>query len=94
MINSLNEEITRVAYELYVKSDRREGNDLLNWLAAEKIVHFQKMLIPEIGEEAVALLEYKPVYSAKSTRSTSGKTKSRSRKAPPQRHPEPVRKGL
>ena len=56
MIDSLNDEITRVAYELYEKSNRREGNDLLNWLAAEKIVNFRKKLFPDWGE-AIALLE-------------------------------------
>ncbi|MHB9098846.1 MAG: DUF2934 domain-containing protein [Syntrophales bacterium] len=93
MINSLNEEITRVAYELYEKSNRQEGNDLLNWLAAEKIVHFQKMF-PEIGGEAIALLEYKPVYDDQAVRSTSRKTRSRSRKASKDRYPAQVGKGL
>jgi len=45
MNNGVNDEITRVAYELYVKSGRAEGNDLLNWLAAEKIVRFERMLL-------------------------------------------------
>jgi hypothetical protein len=81
MINILNEEITKVAYELYVKSNRQEGNDLLNWLAAERIVQFQKMLVPDFEGEAIFLLEYKPVYGDKSARTTSGKTKPRSRKA-------------
>jgi hypothetical protein len=39
------------------------------------------MLFPESGGESIALLEYKPVYGVKSTRSTSGKTKSRAGKA-------------
>jgi hypothetical protein len=34
----LNEEIAKVARELYEKSGRIEGRDLDNWLEAEKIV--------------------------------------------------------
>jgi hypothetical protein len=94
MNNSLNEEITRVAYELYEKSGRQEGNDLLNWLAAEKIVHFQQMIFQGTSGDAIALLEYKPAYGEESTRSTSGKSKSRSRKAPRRRYPKEIRVGL
>ncbi len=94
MIDSLNEEITRVAYELYEKSNRQEGNDLLNWLAAEKIVRFQKMLFPDRGGDAVALLEYKPVQGDRSARPTMGKTKPPSRKAAKRRHPEHISAGL
>ena len=35
---NLNAEITKVALELYEKSGRVEGRDLVNWLEAEKIV--------------------------------------------------------
>ncbi len=94
MINILNEEITKVAYELYEKSNRKEGNDLLNWLAAEKIVRFQKMLFPEITGEAVVLLEYKPVYGKKPARTASRKTNPRSRKASKTKYPEQMRKSL
>jgi hypothetical protein len=34
----MQEEIKRVAYELYEKSGRVGGHELENWLAAEKIV--------------------------------------------------------
>ena len=34
----LHDEIARVAYSLYEQSSREEGKDLINWLAAEKIV--------------------------------------------------------
>lgn len=78
MITSLNDEITRVAYDLYEKSNRKEGNDLLNWLAAEKIVHFLKRLVPD---NSVALLEYKPLYEGGPARSASTKAPSRGRKA-------------
>jgi hypothetical protein len=82
MIDNLRDEITRVAYELYEKSNRQEGNDLLNWLAAEKIVQFQKMLFPDIEGEAIYLLEYKPVQGERSFRTPApNKTASRSGKA-------------
>ena len=61
MSNGVNDEITRVAYELYVKSGRAEGNDLLNWLAAEKIVRFQRMLLGKQGGGAVPLPKYQPM---------------------------------
>ncbi len=93
MIDSLNEEITRVAYELYEKSNRKEGNDLLNWLAAEKIVNFRKKLFPDRGE-AVALLEYKPVYGQQSIRPAFRRARSRSRKASTTGYPAQVGKGL
>jgi len=35
---NLYKEISKVAYELYEKSERVEGHDLNNWLDAEKIV--------------------------------------------------------
>jgi hypothetical protein len=94
MNNNLNEEITRVAYELYEKSGRQEGNDLLNWFAAEKIVHFQQMISPGISGGAISLLEYKPVFNAKATRPTSGKSKSRSRNAPSRRFSKEIRTGV
>jgi hypothetical protein len=81
MNNNLNEEITRVAYELFEKSGRQEGNDLVNWLAAEKIVHFQQMISGGISGEAIYLLEYRPAVDAKAARPISAKSKSRSIKA-------------
>jgi len=61
MNNGVNDEITRVAYELYVKSGRAEGNDLLNWLAAEKIVRFERMLLGKQDGDSVPLLKYQPM---------------------------------
>ena len=94
MNSNLNEEITRVAYELYEKSGRQEGNDLINWLAAEKIVHFQKMISLGICGEAYSLLEYKPVINAEGTRPTLGKSKSRAIKATKRAHREEIGAGL
>ena len=34
----LHDEISRVAYELYLKKGRAHGHDLKDWLEAEKIV--------------------------------------------------------
>jgi hypothetical protein len=38
MNQEIRAEIERVAHELYERSGREEGKDLINWLAAEKIV--------------------------------------------------------
>ncbi len=65
MTTALQEKISKVAYELYERNGRQKGNELLNWLAAEKIVHFQQMIFPEIDGEAIALLEYKPFNNAR-----------------------------
>lgn len=81
MISSLTEEITRVAYDLYEKSNRKEGNDLLNWLAAEKIVNFRNTLFPASGGDAIPLLEYKPLSGERPVRRAAGRVKSRSRRA-------------
>ena len=79
MNNNLNEEITRVAYKLFEKSGRQKGNDLGNWLAAEKIVLFQQMISGGMSGEAIPLLEYQPMFNAKAT--TPAKSWSRSSKA-------------
>jgi hypothetical protein len=57
----LQDEITRVAYNLYEKSGKREGDELLNWLSAEKIVYFNHMILSQATGGAFALLEYKPM---------------------------------
>ena len=36
--NNINDEIAKLAYELFENSGRMYGNELENWLAAEKIV--------------------------------------------------------
>jgi len=61
VVDRLQDETTRVAYELYEKSGRKNGNDLQNWLAAEKIVYFNRMVFQSGFGDAFALLEYKPV---------------------------------
>ena len=94
MSDNVNDEITTVAYELYEKSNRKEGNDLLNWLAAEKIVRFRKMLLPDSGAEAITLLEYKPLQDDQPGRPEMGKPRPRSRKAAKPRHQAQARAGL
>lgn len=37
-LNNLNEQIKKLAYELYEESGRLEGRDLDNWIEAERIV--------------------------------------------------------
>jgi hypothetical protein len=60
MVHSLKDEISRVAHELYEKSGRIAGNDLQNWLTAEKIVYFNRMMARTVNGSALTLLEYKP----------------------------------
>jgi hypothetical protein len=67
MGSTLQEEITKEAYMLYEKSGRQEGNELLNWLSAEKIVHFNRMILSEAMGGAFALLEYKPLEASQGT---------------------------
>jgi hypothetical protein len=38
MKKAIHDEIARAAYELYEKAGRAHGNELKNWLEAEKIV--------------------------------------------------------
>ena len=38
MKKDIHDEIARVAYELYEKAGKARGNELKNWLEAEKIV--------------------------------------------------------
>ncbi|EKD21993.1 MAG: hypothetical protein ACD_87C00220G0001 [uncultured bacterium] len=95
MNNKPNEEITRVVYELFEKSGRQEGNDLVNWLAAEKIVHFQQMISGGISGGAISLLEYRPMFDAKTARPAKSKPRSiRAKKEGTRRKSGPVYKQL
>ena len=84
--NGLQDEITKVAYSLYEKSGRQDGNELLNWLSAEKIVYFNHMILSEATGGAYALLEYKPMEEyqgsqpAKASQKNSKSASYRSRK--------------
>ena len=79
---TLLEKINKVAYELYEKNGRQEGNELLNWLAAEKIVYFEQMISPEIDGGAITLLEYKPLKKSKRVSPSLKKQGLRSQRAP------------
>lgn len=74
--------INKVAYELYEKNGRQEGNELLNWLAAEKIVYFEHMISPEIDGGAITLLEYKPLKKSKRVSPSLKKQGFRSQRPP------------
>jgi len=61
MNQEIHAEIERVAYELYERSGREEGKDLINWLAAEKIVLGRLALSGQIaGEDAGAKKDPSP----------------------------------
>ncbi|MGE5239111.1 MAG: DUF2934 domain-containing protein [Chloroflexota bacterium] len=53
---NLNEEISRVAYELYEKSGRIPGRDEFNWLEAEKIVR-ARLALKQAGAKAAETRE-------------------------------------
>jgi hypothetical protein len=77
------EKVQKLAYELYEKNGRREGRDLLDWLAAEQILRFQQLILPErgdAGEEEVGLLEYKPLAAAAAAPEPREKPRARPRK--------------
>ncbi len=80
MKTGLLERIATKAYELYERNGRREGGELLDWLAAEKIVQYERMIIPDIGGESMALLDYRPAYEERTTQPSAKKAKPRSGK--------------
>jgi hypothetical protein len=88
------EKVKKTAYELYVKNGRREGRDLLDWLAAEQIVRFEERLFAGMGGERAGLLEYRPHSEVRPAPSAQMKSKTRFRNAPRNRHPETARRGL
>ncbi|MFQ3573594.1 MAG: DUF2934 domain-containing protein [Thermodesulfovibrionales bacterium] len=52
---NIYDEISRVAYEIWVKKGMPEGNDLENWLEAEQIVYSS---LREKGESGFEVKEY------------------------------------
>ena len=55
MKQEIHAEIERIAYDLYERSGREEGKDLINWLTAEKVVLGRLDLSGRIaGEDADA----------------------------------------
>ena len=88
------EKVKKIAYELYEKNGRREGRDLLDWLAAEQILRFEQTIFQGIGGEGVNLLEYKPLPNAQPTPKPPVKPSTRFRKAPSAKRSELGRRGL
>lgn len=76
---NFEEKVKKIAYELYEKNGRREGRDLLDWLAAEQIIRFQQIIFPGMREEEVGLLEYKPMSGSVPALALPEKLKTRSR---------------
>jgi hypothetical protein len=87
------EKVKKIAYELYEKNGRREGRDLLDWLAAKQIIRFEQMLFQGMGREGVYLLEYKPQSEARPGPKAPVKP-APFRKRPPAGRSEAGRRGL
>lgn len=79
---NLNDEIAKVAHELYEKSGRKHGRDLEHWLEAEKIVRARYEKMKKTGAEAEkpkkavpAKTGAKKAAPAKAETATAAKTK-------------------
>lgn len=91
---SLQEKVKKLAYELYEKNGRREGRDLLDWLAAEQIIRFRQMILSGMGAEGVGLLEYKPLSDTGAKPAMSPAPPGRSRRRSGGRRSEAGRRAL
>jgi hypothetical protein len=58
---NLQQEIIRVAQELFEKTGSPEGDNLFYWPEAGKLSYFNRMLLSRKAAEAKLLLEYKPI---------------------------------
>lgn len=76
------EKIQKLAYELYERNGRREGRDLLDWLAAEQILRFEQLLFKGMDGEAAGLLEYKPLSDEGSAPKPPARPKAGVRRQP------------
>jgi hypothetical protein len=65
------DEIARVAYSLYEKRGRTPGNDLADWVEAEKIV--MKKYGKGVESGAKALASSQPMKAAEKTKSRSAR---------------------
>ena len=90
--NKIYDEIAKLAYELFENSGRMYGNELENWLAAEKIVrerHAMEIVqkADTIGsakrKKASGKTEPKTLKKAKKTSESSSQTKKK--KSPPKK---------
>lgn len=91
---NLQEKIKNLAYELYEKNGRREGRDLLDWLAAEQIIRFRQMIFSGMSGDAVGLLEYKPSTGTVVELPTPAKQLDHSRKPSGGRRPAVAERAL
>lgn len=91
---NINDEIAKVAYELFENSGRMYGCELENWLAAEKIVierHTREIeqdanLIGSTKEKkASGKTEPKTIKTSKKTSESSSQRKTK--KSPPKKKP-------
>jgi len=89
---NINDEIAKLAYELFENSGRMYGNELENWLAAEKIV--MERHAREIEQDANFIgstrekkesgkTEPKKLKTSKTTLESSSQTKTK--KSPPKK---------
>jgi len=90
--NNINDEIAKVAYELFENSGRMYGCELENWLAAEKIVmerHAREMeqdakFIGSTKEKKASdKTEPQTLKTSKKTSESSSQTKTK--KSPPKK---------
>jgi hypothetical protein len=65
---SLNEEISKVAYELYEKAGRLGGRDLDNWLEAERIVSTRYPAEDKSSNQVISLSNLKHMVDEKRKR--------------------------
>jgi hypothetical protein len=91
---SFEERIKKLAYELYEKNGRREGRDLLDWLAAKQILQFEQTIFQGVSGEGVHLLEYKPLPNVQPMPKSPVKPGTRFRKTPAARRSVANRRGL
>lgn len=71
----LQEEIAKVAYELYEKSGRVKGHDLDNWLEAEKIVKELYRKPKKLKNETDTLKKRRPTIKKRTTKKAETKAK-------------------
>ncbi|MCE5263810.1 MAG: DUF2934 domain-containing protein [Deltaproteobacteria bacterium] len=83
---SFREQVKKLAYELYDKNGRREGRDLLDWLAAEQIIRFQQKIFAGMGDGRIGLLEHKPLSGGEEPGNPEGPKSRTTRKPGAGRH--------
>ena len=90
----LNEEIRKVAYELYEKSGRIGGREVENWLAAEEIVMARHARLKQPAGAQPAKKVTKPnvrKVAAQNAEAEPKKTKSGSKKTTAKKTVKPLK---